>query len=132
MTNEDRISARGINPGVINEFKTIVKNKYGKLQTVYGMEIQKALEMYIASQGESKKNTRTHTERNEGEIETKPSPFQKKVSRVKDVMVASGAWDTEAFQRPVAKRYVSEVCGGDPRTIDRYCSVLETLWTTGR
>lgn len=41
------ISARGIDDQVVNEFKSLVRMKYGKLHTVYGLEIEKALENHL-------------------------------------------------------------------------------------
>lgn len=47
-----RVSARGINEKVIESFKEIVINKHDKLHTAYGLEIEKAMKIYLTLNGE--------------------------------------------------------------------------------
>lgn len=129
MMENDRISARGINPEVIEQFKAIVKNKYGKLNTVYGLELQKALEMYISASTIPKGTMHTHKL---NEDKGKVSPEQKnlpiaKFEAVKEKFL-DNAGDTETFQRLYAERLVKQHLGHDSRTVEKYCSMLKDIW----
>lgn len=42
-----RLSAQGISDRLLNEFKDRVRWKYGKLHTVYGIELAKAMRWYL-------------------------------------------------------------------------------------
>jgi hypothetical protein len=129
MMENDRISARGISPDVLEEFRKVVKSKYGKLNTVYGLEIQKALEMYISASKIPQGSTHTHKQ-NEGKVnvslEQKKLPIAK-FETVKEEFL-NNAGDTETFQRLYAERLVKEHLGRDPRTVEKYCSELKDLW----
>jgi hypothetical protein len=48
MTKEKgRLSARGLDENVVQAFREKVKERYGKLHTVFGLELQKAMEAYL-------------------------------------------------------------------------------------
>ena len=49
-----RISAQGINQKIIDDFKEFVRKKYNKIHTVYGLELQNAMKIYMALQGNQK------------------------------------------------------------------------------
>jgi len=42
-----KISAQGLNPDVVEAFREHVRKKYGKLHTVFGLELQQAIEDYL-------------------------------------------------------------------------------------
>ena len=54
-----RLSVRGIDENVLENFKESVREKYGKLHTVFGLEVEKALELYLAGLPET---ACTHTQ----------------------------------------------------------------------
>jgi hypothetical protein len=129
MMNKSRISVQGLNPEVIEQFKAIVKNKYGKLNTVYGLELQKALEMYISASKIPQGSTHTHKETEDKAnvpLEQKKLPIAK-FETVKEEFL-NNAGDTETFQRLYAERLVKEHLGRDPRTVEKYCSELKDIW----
>ena len=47
MAGIGRISVQGIDEEMWNEFKESVREKYGKLHTVLGLEVEKALKEYL-------------------------------------------------------------------------------------
>ncbi len=47
-TMKGRISAQGLNPDVVESFRDYVQKKYGKLHTVFGLELQQAIEEYLS------------------------------------------------------------------------------------
>ncbi|RCV62678.1 hypothetical protein C5S53_17385 [Methanophagales archaeon] len=47
-----RLDVRGISEETLIEFKRHVQNKYGKLHTVFGLEVEKALSEYLKRQEE--------------------------------------------------------------------------------
>jgi hypothetical protein len=44
-----RLDVRGISEDTLIEFKRHVQNKYGKIHTVLGLEVEKALRSYLAA-----------------------------------------------------------------------------------
>jgi ribosome-associated translation inhibitor RaiA len=46
------LHVRGLNANVINAFREYVLKKYGKLHTVFGLEVEKALSEYLKRQEE--------------------------------------------------------------------------------
>lgn len=125
----DRISVRGINPEVLKEFKKYVESKYGKLHTVMGQELEKAIISYLNTQ-ESQECARAHKKK---EPIVLPSPYKKNPSKgkfetVKNEFIRNTA-DAEEFQRYYAERLIKERMNVyDPRSIERYCSELYLEW----
>jgi ribosome-associated translation inhibitor RaiA len=46
------LHVRGLNGEVVNAFREYVLKKYGKLHTVFGLEVEKALSEYLKRQEE--------------------------------------------------------------------------------
>jgi ribosome-associated translation inhibitor RaiA len=46
------LHVRGLNAKVVNAFREYVLKKYGKLHTVFGLEVEKALSEYLKRQEE--------------------------------------------------------------------------------
>jgi ribosome-associated translation inhibitor RaiA len=46
------LHVRGLNANVVNAFREYVLKKYGKLHTVFGLEVEKALSEYLKRQEE--------------------------------------------------------------------------------
>jgi hypothetical protein len=44
-----RLDVRGVSEDTLIEFKRHVQNKYGKIHTVLGLEVEKALKSYLAA-----------------------------------------------------------------------------------
>jgi len=44
------LQVRGLNANVVNAFREYVLKKYGKLHTVFGLEVEKALSEYLKKQ----------------------------------------------------------------------------------
>ena len=47
------LHVRGLNAEVVNAFREYVLKKYGKLHTVFGLEVEKALSEYLKRQEET-------------------------------------------------------------------------------
>lgn len=47
MKKIGRLSAQGLDENMIEEFRTYVRGRYGQLHTVFGHEVQKAMEEYL-------------------------------------------------------------------------------------
>lgn len=121
-------------------FKHVVLEKHGKLHGVLGDEVMKAIKLYIEHQHKSIR-TRTHVEdepekqsspKKKQIKEIKPSPYHARSMAIQKRMKELGAWDTAEFQKPIAIKFIKEVCGGDKRTVDKYCSALESYWSLGK
>ncbi len=136
--SSDRLDVRGIEPEIIENFKKFVLDKYGKLHTVMGIEVGKALLAYMQEDMTTMKdisNTHTHSHSDEYEQSKKKkkdanmSMYYARLTAIQDRMREVGAWDVETFQNGIAVRFIKELCGGDSRTIQKYYSDLETKWS---
>ena len=47
MKKRGRLSAQGLDEEVVEAFRKYVIQRYGKLHTVFGQELQKAMEAYL-------------------------------------------------------------------------------------
>lgn len=76
MANVGRISVQGIDEEVWAEFKERVVERYGKLHTVLGLEVERAIREYMAGHPE---NSNTYTQKKEAEKtqEVTQNPKQK-------------------------------------------------------
>lgn len=50
------LHVRGLNADVLDAFREYVLKKYGKLHTVFGLEVEKALSEYLKRQEEMEEN----------------------------------------------------------------------------
>lgn len=134
-----RIDAKNIDETILNAFKNEVIQKHGKLRDAYGIEIQKALVMYLEANTKNRDSkdeyTRTHTIQedsgSDGQTTKSKSQYSQKLTYISKQMNEMGAWDTQDFQRGIAARLIKDTCGGDPRTIQKYESDLRTMWELG-
>ncbi len=138
-----RIDAKNIDETLLNNFKSAVIQKHGKLRDAYGTEIEKALVLYLnemnCKDSSVSADARTHTEEDSGDSQSpvpkkdhSVSTYYQKLNDISNRMKEVGAWETNDFQKGIAARLVQEKCGGDPRTVYKYTSGLEQMWVTGR
>jgi len=130
MTATGRISVQGIDDNLWTTFKENVQDKYGKLHTVLGQEVEKALRAYME---QGFQNERTHTHQKEKKNDEK-KPIKYKTTE--DVMVGktreeriqnigkllvygSGEISNIGIRRLIATQKV-----GDKRVIESY---IETM-----
>ncbi len=138
------MASRGVHvmfqhPEVWDEFIAFVMHKHGKKHTVTAIELEQALINHMEEYAKSLKadeyrdNTHTHAHVDEQSQKKKRdlpmSPYHARLTTIQEKMKKVGAWDVESFQDGIAVRYIKEVCGGDPRTIQKYYSDLETKWS---
>lgn len=115
MTKQSgRLSAQGLDEDVVEAFRTYVRERYGKLHTVFGQEIQRAMEAYL-------ENTNTHT--HHSNIKLRKS-VEEKTERVEEAIQAAGlmnAINNGGSVRPNAiKNILGTSVGIDPRTVSNY------------
>lgn len=148
-----RLDVRGVDDSVLAEFKSCVREKYGKLHTVMGLEVERALRYYL-NELTFREGTRTQKE----EVET---PEKKKdargLSQAKlmagykvpgDVMFGSvrttrghkvimeiiaqlqeiGQWNGHDLNRKVVERLAWKYGGMDPRTVKNYADKVMSVW----
>ncbi|MFV9677867.1 MAG: hypothetical protein ACNYVW_09495 [Methanosarcinales archaeon] len=115
-----RISAQGLNPDVVESFKEHVKTKYGKLHTVFGLELQQAIEDYL-----SKNSTHTHNrEPAKNEVPPTKSIGERKLDQAECALNAAGL--LEAIQNggivysSAVKGIMQQSVGLDSRTVNKY------------
>jgi hypothetical protein len=75
MPKKGRLSAQGLDENVIEAFRMYVIERYGKLHTVFGQEIEKAMEAYL----ENATSTLTHP--SDMQLSERKSVEEKAVSR---------------------------------------------------
>ena len=119
MKKMGRLSAQGLDENVIEEFRTYVIKRYGKLHTVFGQEVQKAMEAYL----ENVDNTHTHRYNTQSR-----KNVDEKTEFVEGAIKTAGllnAINNGGSVRPNAiKNILSESVGIDPRTINNYYSAF--------
>jgi hypothetical protein len=81
VKEKGRVSARGLDENVVESFKEFVIGRYGKLHTVFGQEIQKAMEAYL-----NENATHTHKDRSE----RKTTASDRKIELVEEHIQAAG------------------------------------------
>lgn len=64
MKKRGRLSVQGLDENVVEAFRIYVKKRYGKLHTVFGQEIEKAMEAYL-------ENINTHTQLRKKSVDRK-------------------------------------------------------------
>ena len=136
MAGVGRISVQGIDEEMWSEFKESVIEKYGKLHTVLGLEVEKALREYMG--GDSQRaNTHTH-QKKEGKVQGEGNPEQNpkqkipkgiavgktRAERIKNVgevlMYGSGEITNIGIRRIITSQQV-----GDERVIESYIQTME-------
>jgi len=151
-----RLDVRGVNDSVLAEFKDCVKEKYGKLHTVMGLEVERALRFYL-NELTFRESTRTQTggEKTPKEkIDTKKEggASQGKLTMVnnvpEDVMFGSvrttrghkvvmeiiaqmqemGQWNGHDINRKIIERLAWKYGGMDPRTVKNYTDKVMSIW----
>lgn len=111
-----RISAQGLDENVVEAFRTYVMKRYGKLHTVFGQELQKAMETYL-------QNRSTHTHTSSSNMQLRKS-VEEKTQFVEETIQSTGlmnAISNGGSVRPNAlKKVLGMSVGIDPRTINNY------------
>ena len=131
-----RLSVRGIDENVLENFKESVREKYGKLHTVFGLEVEKALELYLAGLPQTP-DTHTH-EKKEENVQEKGSPGQKskinipsstmvgktRIDRINNVggMLMNG---TAEITEKGLRRFIETQGVGDDRVIESYIKTMK-------
>lgn len=117
MKEKGRLSARGLDENVVEAFRNYVMDRYGKLHTVFGLEIQKAMEAYLETA------THIHTHPSNMQLSERKSVEEKAV-RAEEAIQKAGllsAINNGGSVRPNAvKNILGESVGIDPRTINNY------------
>lgn len=114
MKKRGRLSAQGLDEEVVEAFRMYVMERYGKLHTVFGQELQKAMEEYLG-------NANTHTHALNTQLR---KTVEEKTELVEEVIQTAGllnAINNGGSVRPNAiKKILGESVGIDPRTINNY------------
>ena len=115
-----RVSAQGLDANVVEAFKEQVRAKYGKLHTVFGLELQHAMEAYMLRE-------HTHTQNIDvakKEEKRKKSIGERKLDQVEGDLQAAGllkAINNGGVVYPSAVKVVmKQSVGLDPRTVNKY------------
>ena len=148
-----RLDVRGVNDSVLAEFKDCVREKYGKLHTVMGLEVERALRFYL---NELTFREGTHTQKEEVKTAEKKNDARG-LSQAKlmggykvpeDVMFGSvrttrghkvvmdiiaqmqemGQWNGHDINRKVVGRLAWKYGGMDPRTVKNYTDKVMSIW----
>lgn len=117
MKKQGRLSAQGLDEKVVESFRSYVIERYGKLHTVFGQEIQKAMEAYLENA------TNTHTHHSEIQLSERKSVEEKAVHAEEAIQKAGllRAINNGGSVLPNAvKNILCESVGIDPRTINNY------------
>jgi hypothetical protein len=116
VKEKGRVSARGLDENVVEAFKEFVIGRYGKLHTVFGQEIQKALVAYLEENS-------AHTHKDKFEKKSFHAG-DRKIELVEEHIQAAGllaAIDNGGSVRPNAiKTILSASVGIDPRTVNNH------------
>lgn len=113
-------------PETWNRFREYVENKHGKLHTVMGQELEKAILLYLADQ--AKPHGHAHTHQDEPEVSKSSKSSSKAKFEDMTQQFLAQTKDTDSFQKFYAERLVKENFGMDPRTIEKYTTELENAW----
>jgi len=148
-----RLDVRGVNDAVLAEFKNCVKEKYGKMHTVMGLEVERALRFYL---NELTFREDTHTQKEEVKTAEKKKDAwglsqAKSMGEYKvpeDVMFGSvrttrghkvvmeiiaqmqemGQWNGHDINRKIIERLAWKYGGMDPRTVKNYTDKVMSIW----
>jgi hypothetical protein len=120
MTTKGRLSAQGLDENVIDAFRENVRERYGKLHTVFGQQLQIAMEQYL-----DRNSTHTH----ESEQEKFMQKAEKKSIGVIRLENAEQAIQTAGLLAAISgggvypeavKTVLKRSVGLDERTITKY------------
>lgn len=116
VKEKGRVSARGLDENVVESFKEFVIERYGKLHTVFGQEIQKAMVAYL-----DENSAHTHKDKFE---KKRQSNSDMKIKLAEEHIQAAGmlsAINNGGSVRPKAiKGLLADIVGIDPRTVSNY------------
>ena len=132
MVGMGRISVQGIDEEMWNEFKENVIARYGKLHTVLGLEVEKALRAYM---GEYPQRGDTHThQKQEEKTEQKKESKEKipkgiavgktraeRINNVGELLMGGAAGITDTGIR----RFIATQGVGDDRVIESYIQTMK-------
>ena len=115
-----RISAQGLDAKVVEAFKKCVIAKYGKLHTVFGLELQHAMEAYLMQE-------HTHTQNIDvikKEERRQKSIGERKLDQAEYDLQAAGLFaainNGGSVYPSAVKMIMQQSVGLDPRTINKY------------
>jgi len=111
----NRLSVRGLNPEIVIRFREYVRTKYGKLHTVFGLEVEKALSEHLEGY-KKKRTTHTHTQKKIPKGFDKIEKIAKKLNETKEEQ----GYITSENMRNVIGMYA----GIDERTYRKYREAL--------
>jgi hypothetical protein len=118
MTKEKgRLSARGLDENVVQAFREKVKERYGKLHTVFGLELQKAMEAYLEVDY-------THTPKKESPPKNVNSIGELRLNRLDEELKSLGFLTAinngGSIYENTVKKVMRKSVGLDARTISKY------------
>ena len=132
MAGIGRISVQGIDEEMWSEFKENVIEKYGKLHTVLGLEVEKALREYMEGHPQ-RGSTHTH-QKQEEKTEQKEDHKQKmpkgiavgktrteRINNIGELLMGGAAKITDAGIR----RFIATQAVGDDRVIESYIQTMK-------
>lgn len=131
MTNVGRISVQGIDEEIWNEFKEDVRERYGKLHTVLGQEVEKAIRAYMDNPPEMR-NTHTHQKeekviQKEEQKTTVPKGImigktrKERIDNIGEMLMHGSAEITDTGLR----RFIATQGVGDERVIESYIQTMK-------
>ena len=137
-----RLDVRGINENILENFKDSVKERYGKLHTVMGLEVEKALAFYLDSLSQIP-IAHTHQKKEvkvQKEGDPEQNPKQKipkgiavgktraeRINNIGGLLMGGAARITDAGIR----RFIATQGVGDDRVIESYIQTMKLKgWLT--
>lgn len=139
-----RVEVRGVNDRTWESFKRFVENKYGKKHTVLGLEVERALRLYLERISEEQ-HTPTHKKKDkdtdDDEIKIRPGGFGSLINdenplhkgsrtmyQLREAVKGNGmleSWDEgEPVPLIAVKRMIKRIAGYDERTVKKYLELL--------
>ena len=141
-----RLDVRGINENILENFKESVKEKYGKLHTVMGLEVEKALSLYLEGYPQIA-TTHTHQKKEE-KVQEGGNPEQNHKSKIPGGIMAGKTRaerinnvgemlmnGTPEITDTGLRRFIATQGVGDDRVIESYIQTMKLkgwLVTQGR
>jgi hypothetical protein len=118
MRTKGRLSAQGLDENVIEAFRECVREQYGKLHTVFGQELEKAMEQYLEDH-----NTRTHEFEDVQKKEEKKNIGVIRLENAERAIKAAGllaAINKGGVYPNAVRKVIRRSVGLDDRTISKY------------
>jgi hypothetical protein len=115
---EGRLSLKGLDENVVESFREFVRERYGKLHTVFGQEVQQAMVAYLDENS-------AHTHKNQSEKNTfRKSASDRKIKLAEEHIQAAGLLaainNGGSVRTNAVKSILSGVVGIDPRTVSNH------------